>query len=130
MKIRLAFYCLAVRSWLPCPRREKGRIMEQIRANTDRFLAENPGASFRQVQDHFGSPREIAAAYVDDLESQELLKKLRLRRRILAIVLGVAAVVLATWLAVIAWATHEASNYFEGYIESSIDQGETFLIEP
>lgn len=112
-------YYRQVASWLPCGGRLKKKLMTNIAATVDEYLAVRPEADFAALQAHFGTPRQIAAAFVDELETYELLNALHTRRKIVKIVLSCAVAVVAIWgIAVITlWiAGLMAAN---GYIVSS-----------
>ena len=57
-------YYREIRSYLPCSRKHKDRILNEIRTNILQYLEENPEVDFAGIQAHFGSPKTIAAAYV------------------------------------------------------------------
>lgn len=102
--VALKRYYQEVRSWLPCSRRLKNQIMERLHESVDSYLEQNPTADFDQLQSHFGTPETIAAAYVDEMGTDVLLRDLRIRRKILSIVAGTMAAVLAIWLIAVGWA--------------------------
>lgn len=92
-------YFRSIRSWLPCGAKQKQQIMNQVKENVLAFCEENPEADLDAVQTQFGSPRQIAAAYVDDLDTPALLAALRLRKRIFTAVIAglIAAMFLWGW---------------------------------
>ena len=90
-------YYRQIQSWLPCGGRLKRRMMASITANIEGYLAEHPHLDFAALQSHFGTPQQIAAAYVDDMDTSELLSAIHNRRKILlSVVYGVTAIV-AIW---------------------------------
>ena len=90
-------YYRQIQSWLPCGGRLKRRMMASITANIEGYLAQHPQTDFSALQNHFGTPQQIAAAYVDDMDTSELLSAIHNRRKILlSIVYGVTAIV-AIW---------------------------------
>lgn len=93
-------YYRQIQSWLPCGGRLKRRMMVNITANIEGYLAEHPQTDFAALQSHFGTPQEIAATYVDDMDTAELLSAIHNRRKILlSVVYGVTAIV-AIWAVV------------------------------
>ena len=93
----LKAYYRQVATWLPCGGRLKKQLMERITATVDGYLAEHPEADFAALQARFGTPQQIASAFVDEMETDELLNALRTRRRIVKIVLICAATAVAIW---------------------------------
>lgn len=113
-------YCRLVRSFLPCSAKQRRLILGEIRSNLSAYLEENPSASFKEIESRFGAPRQIAVAHVDEMGTEELLKQLRIRKRIFAVIS--AAVVLALLI----WASAVTANYIDcqktdnGYYEVTI----------
>lgn len=90
-------YYRQIKGWLPCGGKVKKTLMTNITATIEGYIADNPGIDFAAVQAHFGTPQQIAAAFVDEMGTEELLTALRLRRKIVKIVLGVAIAALAIY---------------------------------
>ena len=119
-KPRLNRYYHQIRSYLPCSRRLKNHIMDEIRSNIAGFLEENPGASLAQVEARFGTPQAIAAAYVDDMDTQELLKALHIRQKITTIVAACVLIILMMWGITVAGAYVNAVRNSNGTVISII----------
>lgn len=94
-------YLREIRGWLPCSGKWKRGILEKIEQSIAQFLSENPEASYEALAERFGSPRQIAATYVDDMGTAELLKDLRARRRVVQIVAAAAVTVVCLWTGLI-----------------------------
>lgn len=109
-------YLRQIRGWLPCAGRMKRNMLDKIRENLLTFQAENPAADYQAIAARFGMPRQIASACVDESETGELLKALRVRRRLVAIALTTAAVLIAMWAGVVTMAYLDARNDVNGYI--------------
>lgn len=103
-------YCRSVRSWLPSGKMRR-TIMAQIKDTVNEFVQHDPDADYEAIQAQLGSPQEIATAFVENMGAAEILKGLRVRRRILAAVLAVLLVILLSWTWLVARATiHEDAN--------------------
>lgn len=100
---------------LPCSRKTKAQIMQQIQSSVNLFMEQNPSADFDTVQAHFGEPKTIAWSYIEDQEAPELLRKMQIKKRILAIVAGTLTLVLLIWAAAMAWAIVDATDTSNGY---------------
>ena len=88
-------YDREIRSYLPCSCKEQKRILEEIRGNVDSFLEDHPEADFEAIQAHFGTPHLISVSCVENMDSKDLLKTIKIRKRI---VTAVAAALLAALL--------------------------------
>lgn len=112
-------YYRSVHCWLPCSGKQKKRILEEIRIQIHTYLLENPHADIQAVEDRFGSPLQIASSYVDAMDTNELLKELRIRRQVMAVVTGVMAVILVIWVGVVVLALGNEFNRADGYYDDS-----------
>lgn len=118
----LRHYFRQIRSWLPCTRKMKRQIMEQIEDRGRDFLEQNPDADLAQLQTAFGDPQIIAAAYVENTGTAEILRSLRIRRRIVTIVVAAVTAMLLSWAVMVTWATISLSNSTNNpYIEMTIE---------
>lgn len=97
-------------SWLPCAGSMKRKMLGEIRKTLLEFLAENPDADDGAILTRFGSPQQIAAAYIDEAETGELIRKLRIRRRVVSIVCAAAIACVAVWAGLIVCALNSDAH--------------------
>lgn len=90
-------YLRETRGWLPCSLRLKRNILGKIRENISRFLEEDPAADYNAIVARFGTPQQIASAYVDEMGTMELLQNLRIKRKLVRIVAAVGITVVLLW---------------------------------
>lgn len=95
-------YLRAIKGWLPCAGKMKRQMLGEIEANIDDFVGENPEVSYEDIVSRFGTPQQIASTYVDEAETGELLRMLRVRRKILTIIASVAVLITVLWAAGVA----------------------------
>lgn len=114
-------YYRAIRSWLPCTRKLKKQIIWQIQSRVQDYLTQNPDTDITGLQAEFGTPQAIAAAYVENSDTEEILRGLRVRRRIAAIVMTAVMIVLLSWAALIAFEIVEFQDTVHGKIVVTID---------
>lgn len=110
----LRAYYREIRDWLPCSFGEKNRMINKIRTSVRDYLEDQPKADFAQIRAHFGEPRGIAAACVDEMDTVALLKALRIRRRITAMVAGTALLLMLVWgigVGLCAWDSHQNAQW-------------------
>lgn len=122
-------YYRAVRGWLPGSWKLKKQVITQLRASVTSYLEQEPDASFDMLREHFGEPQAIAAAYVDNANTAELLRILRVRRRIVSIVTAAAVIALVLWASVVTWAAVELNRNLHGgiLVTHSFNDSETFI---
>lgn len=90
-------YLRRVRGLLPCSRKDKDRITGPLRQSISDFLAEQPEADAALLRERFGPPDTIAAACLENANVSNLLRRLKTKRRIVAIVISAAVLLLLTW---------------------------------
>ena len=115
-------YYREIKSWLPCRGAVSRAIMEQMKYNVETYLEQNPNAGTEQLRAYFGAPRDIACSYVEHTDTLEILSALQIRRRIVAVVAGVMAVMLLLWGIFIGYAfvghkEHIPATYTEELID-------------
>ena len=110
-------YLYRVAKCLPCKGSAKARILAEIRRNILSDQEENGKLDYSGLCARFGSPEHIAASCVDDMETSEILKKLNIKRRILAAVLAVAVFIVAGFSLTMAWIIRYNANAANGYFE-------------
>lgn len=84
------------------------------------YATENPRLDYAAIVARFGDPCAVAESCVEEMETPELLKNLRVRRKVVSIVAAVALAIVILWLGVvsIAWAEHR--DHDGGYFEEKI----------
>lgn len=116
MEKALSKYYRSISKCLPVEKKHKKQILEQIRHSVEDYRAKNPAADIQGILEHFGTPQEIAAAYVENMTTPEILKKFRVRKTVLLVVCAVAAVALLMWGTVIGIALSKDQNQANGFI--------------
>ena len=116
----LNHYYRQVRSWLPCSRKMKSALISRLQDSIVAYQEANPAADFSQIQAHFGTPETIAFAYVEEMGTDTLLRDLRVRRKVVALVAGTMALVLTLWMGLVSWAIILEHKYSNVEIESTI----------
>lgn len=90
-------YYRTVYKYLPCSRKLKHKILCEIKGNITAYLVENPDADYSQIESHFGTPRSIAAAYVDDMNTEELIHALHIRKKVVTAIVSTLLTVVLLW---------------------------------
>ncbi len=103
-------YLRKVRGLLPCSRKMKDEITAPLRRSMAEYLLERPDASAEDFRARFGTPEVIAASCLEDVETTDLLRRLRLRRRVTAILVSTAFAALLVWVGFIIRSYYEVKN--------------------
>ena len=91
-------------------KKQKKNILNRLRLEVTAFLEEHPEADMVAIRERFGTPQAVASAYVESMDTAQLLKDLRIRKRILTAVMAAVIFVLITWAGVITWAIQYEIN--------------------
>lgn len=119
-------YYREVRGWLPCSRKLKRRIIEKI----DSVISvSEEELYYGQIIERYGTPQQIAAAYVDEMGTEELLNDLRIKRKIVRVISASCVIVLVMWLGCIAAALVNDYHADNGYIERIVTTDKITSVE-
>jgi hypothetical protein len=88
----------------------KDEITAPLRRSMAEYLLERPDASAEDFRARFGTPEVIAASCLEDVETTDLLRRLRLRRRVTAILVSTAFAALLVWVGFIIRSYYEVKN--------------------
>ena len=105
-------YVRAVGSYLPCAGKHKKQLLTALRSEAEAYCAETRDAD---LEARFGTPQQVAAAYVDAMSTQELLAALRRRRQVLTVLTA-----LLLWVAALCVSLYDYHQAYNGWSETSI----------
>ena len=113
-------YCAGVGKCIPSARQEKRRMLYQIRRMCRGFIQEHPQGDYDALVARFGTPEQIAAACIEEMEPEDLMAGLRLRRRILrAVAIAMGAAVLV-WMLAVGGALVNEVRHADGYYDVAV----------
>ena len=121
-------YVRAVGSYLPCAGKHKKQLLTALRSEAEAYCAETRDAD---LEARFGTPQQVAAAYVDAMSTQELLAALRRRRQVLlaalrrrrqvlTILIAAVLTALLLWVAALCVSLYDYHQAYNGWSETSI----------
>lgn len=84
------------------------------------YATENPRLTYAAIVARFGEPRAVAESCVEEMETAELVKNLRVRRKVVCIVVATAVAIVILWVGVVASALAEHFISVGGHIEHRI----------
>ena len=112
-------YVRCVGEALYCSRKTKTQILSQISESVEDYLLQHPEADFEMLQTRFGTPKQIAASCVDEQDALALFHKVRIKKKVLALVAGVMAAIFLMWIGLVSWETIDARDAKRGCIEAT-----------
>ena len=111
---QLRRYLSEVRKLLPCSRSAKKRIMEEIEATITSYLLENSNVTYDDMIARFGAPQQIAATYVEEMGTDELLRNLKIRKKVIRITAIALLSCVIIWIGGILVALYNSYNSVNG----------------
>ena len=122
-------YCKSVKKELSCPRKIKSDLIARIMPDLEAYADENPNASFDDICDHFGTPKEVAESYLSSLDEDELKKRLKNAKKIWIAVIAVCTVVLLVFIAIYIYMILLNKHIEPVYYDEVISYGETIYLD-
>lgn len=98
----------------------KKPLLDALRAQAEEYIAD--GGDAAALEQRLGTPQQVAAAWVDEMEMPELLKALRSRRRVVLTVLAGVIAALAVWLAVCMVSLRDYHQAVDGHVETIVTE--------
>ena len=116
LNVHLLRYLWKVRGELPGNRRQKKQILSRVESSVQDFVTENPHADYAAITQRFGTPQQIAASCIEEMDAQELTLQLRIRKTIVRIVAATALVLVLLWAGVVVTALIRHVKAMNGYL--------------
>ena len=95
MKKQLKAYFKQIKKNLPCVNSTMRKMLDDLKASVNTFVVENDISDFNAVVEHFGSSEDIAKEFAVGLDNS-YVKSYKFKRRVIAIVVSILAVIMAT----------------------------------
>lgn len=130
MNEQLKKYYRSIRHNLPCSVKLRRQIMERINQDIAAYLEENPQADMEAVQQHFGTPRQIADACIEEMTPSEILNRFKTKRTVIIVICVTMVLALLMWAITlgIAWLNEKdsADGFYDvgPVIESNVEVSE------
>ncbi len=119
-------YVCAVSSFLPCSGKTKKPWLDAIRAQAEDYIAQ--GGDPAALAERFGTPQQVAAAYVDEMPTAELLAELHIRRRVVTTVVLAVVAALAVYAGVLLLQLHTIHQDLSGWSEKTVTEVESWTV--
>lgn len=119
-------YVCAVSSFLPCSGKTKKPWLDAIRAQAEDYIAQ--GGDPAALAERFGTPQQVAAAYVDEMPTAELLAELHIRRRVITTVVLAVVAALAVYAGVLLLQLHTIHQDLSGWSEKTVTEVESWTV--
>ena len=115
-------YLSQVKAYLPCKKSDKAVILEDIRQAISEFAENSAIQSIDDIYKRFGTPEEIAKAYLSDAEPNNIKKAINIRKVfVIAVVIALSMLALTFLIIIIDSHSNEIIYYERGAIEEVTD---------
>ena len=98
---RAAAYCRRIGRKLPFGGQRKKDYLQSLQEDVGRYLSAHPWAKPEELVETFGSPEQIAVAFLSEMDDDEIYRRISARKRVVRLVilgLGLAIGMLAAAL--------------------------------
>ncbi len=112
----LKAYYSEISKSIVCSKKQKTEFINQLKSDVDCYLSENPEATVQEITSCFGSAEQIGKSFVSEYDSDNIKKKLSVKR-ILIIAVIVMVLIYAAFVIISLIDVH---NEAHGYIEEGI----------
>ena len=116
LNVHLLRYLWEVREELPGNRRQKKQILSRVESSVQDFVIENSHVDYATITQRFGTPQQIAASCIEEMDAQELTLQLRIRKTIVRIVAVTALALVLLWAGVVLTALVRHIKDMDGYL--------------
>lgn len=113
-------YLREVNMLLPGVGRQKKLLMDRIKGSVVEFLTDQPDAPYESITARLGSPNQIAASCLEEMDTDEVVNKLRSKKRIVCIVAAAALAIVLLWAGVVFAAYEEHYLQIDGQFAEEI----------
>lgn len=113
-------YLREIKADIPCTGKRKRDILNRINEIIGGYLEENTNPCYDELTARFGTPKQIVTSCLEEMDAEELIQKLKIKRKIVSIVAAAAVAVVVLWAAVVSIAYIENRNDRNGYFEEYI----------
>ena len=115
-------YLSQVKAYLPCKKSDKAVILADIRQAISEFAENSDIQSIDDIYKRFGTPEEIAKAYLSDAEPKNIKKAINIRKVfVIAVVIALSMLALTFLITIIDSHSNEIIYYERGAIEEVTD---------
>ncbi len=131
-RVHLMRYLWEVSRQLPGSWKEKKRILSRMQRSIRDYVSEGENPSYEKIIERFGKPNQIAATFLGEMETEELLRNMKASGRVVQIVAITAILIIAMWAGVVSIALVNELIESDGYGTMTIidnSSGETIYQE-
>ncbi len=116
-------YFREVNHLLPNSARYKKRMIHRIEDRLTEIASGHAELDYDLLVEQLGAPSQIAAACLDEMSPQEVVRQLRIRKRIFVLIAGAVLTALLMWGITVERAYQDFMDSVNGYYVETITSG-------
>lgn len=93
------------------------------------YVSEGACLTYEQLVSRFGAPKQIAFTYVNELETDELVKELSNNKRVVTVAAVTASILVMLWVGYLGYCYSSYEKNINGYMTVEIIEVERKLID-
>lgn len=113
-------YLQEIKRDIPCAGKRKRDILNRINEIIGGYLEENADPNYNELTARFGTPKQIITSCLDEMDTGELIKRLKIKWKIVRIVAAAAVALVVLWGAVVSIIYIENKKYGDGYYTEQV----------
>lgn len=129
--LSLKSYYRRIKKQLLCSKKEKDGIISLLCSSVNIYLLENPDADLNMIQQHFGSPEQIARTYLNETDTEIVLGNYKQANRLKFIQIAALCVTVCLLVSIFSIAnninTEKAHGYCLNVDKNDPQQNQTIL---
>lgn len=90
-------YLRKIKRLLPACRKDKSDIINMIKDNLEIKTADNSSKDISEIIEEFGAPSDVAAAYIEQMGTAQIIERFAFRKKIVMAVLFLVIGILFIW---------------------------------
>ena len=110
-------YLREIRRNLPCSIKMKNQLLAQLRGSIVNYLNEYPDADQAQIIQQFGTPEQIAASWLYEMDQKTLILQLCLKNRIAKTITACTVMIVLLFSATMGYLLYDNYCVDNGYVE-------------
>ncbi len=110
---QLDSYYKEITDYLICSKKEKSSFIKELKTDIDEFILSFPEAAYEDIISTFGTPREIADSFISLAKTEDIRKRLDIRKLITGLLLAAFIIYLLFIIISLIDVHTESHGYFE-----------------
>lgn len=79
------------------------------------YVSEGADVTYGQLVKRFGEPEQVGFTYVNEMETDELISEMNIRKRMVRILAAAAFIMIAMWAAIVGICYYDHTKDINGY---------------